>query len=483
MKPHYDVVIIGSGPAGFSCAIQSAKLDKSVLIIEKEANLGGTWINSGTVPSKALRETALNIYKFTSQFGDTEGLKPYQRFKMRDVLKYKDKVIHNENNEFRESIARNGVDTKQGAARIKDAKTVEITDSNGNVESVSTDYILIATGRHPVPPKNFEIDHVKVLDINSLMDLHHIPRRLVVVGANVHAMEYATIFRALGTKVTILNDKHDYLNFLDQEIKEEFNSILKSYRVAIHHDVNIQVVQYNPLRNRTEVKFTIADSPEPRVIETEQVLYFGSFNPNIKNLGLKDLGVKINNAGFIDVNDKFQTSIESIYAAGDVTGPPALASLAFSDGMLASSNMFGSKTTDIHDIAPVSIYSIPEVAAYGLTEKEAVKKGLNITVGRAQYENLTKADISKHRVGMLKLIFETETFRLLGVHIVGDGACEIIHTGQAVISMKGDVRYFIRNVMNYPSFVEAYRVAAFDGVNSVLEGGEKYKKILETTSE
>ncbi|MEX2402498.1 MAG: FAD-dependent oxidoreductase [Balneolales bacterium] len=481
MKPHYDVVIIGSGPAGYSCALQSSKLDKTVLIVEKDEDLGGTWINSGTVPSKALRETALNIYKFTSQFGDKEGLKPYQRFRMKDVLKYKDKVISNKNNEVWENIDKNGIDVEKGDARIKDAKTVEITDNNGNIKTVSTDFILIATGRHPVPPKSFEIDHIKVLDINSLMDLHHIPRRLVIVGANVHALEFATIFRALGTKVTILNDKHDYFHFLDKEIKDEFNKILETYRVVIHNDVNIQSVQYNQLRNRTEVKYTLNGSAEAKVIETEQVLYFGSFNPNIENLGLKNLGLKINKAGFIDVNDKYQTNIESIYAAGDVTGPPALASLAFSDGMLASNNMFSTKTTETKDIAPVSIYSIPEVAAYGLTEKTAIAKGFDVTIGRAQYDKLTKADISKHRVGKLKLVFETETFRLLGVHIVGDGACEIIHTGQAVIAMNGDVRYFIRNVMNYPSFAEAYRMAAFDGVNRVLQAGVNYKKILETT--
>lgn len=481
MKQHYDVVIIGSGPAGFSCAMQSSKLGKSVLVVEKKDKLGGTWINSGTVPSKALRETALNIFKFTSQFGDKEGLKPYQRFKMKDVLKYKDKVINNENNEIWANLDKNEIDVaKASTAHITDAHTLEVADRDGKNTTISTDFILIATGRHPVAPKNFEIDHVKVLDINSLMNTHHIPRRLVIVGANVHAMEFATIFSALGTKVTILNDKHDYFHFLDQEIKDEFSRILAIYRIPIHNDVNIQSVQYNQLRNRTEVKFTINSSAEPRVIETEQVLYFGSFNPNIKNLGLKELGIEINKGGFIKVNERFQTSIESIYAAGDVTGPPALASLAFSQGMLASSNMFETKTTDTEETAPVSIYSIPEIATYGLTEQEAVDKGFNITVGRAKYERLTKADISKHRVGKLKLVFETETFRLLGVHIVGDGACEIIHIGQAVIALKGDVRYFIRNVMNYPSFAEAYRIAAFNGVNRVHQAGVKYKNILES---
>lgn len=459
--------------------MQSSKFDKSVLIVEEKEDLGGTWINSGTVPSKALRETALNIYKFTSQFGDKEGLKPFQRFRMKDVLKYKDKVLNNENAEIWANLKKNEVDIARGFARIADPHTVEITDKDGNVNKISTGYILIATGRHPVPPENFRIDHIKVLDIHSLMDLHHIPRRLVIVGANVHAFEYATIFRALGTKVTILNDKHDYFYFLDQEIKEVFNEILQSYRIAIHNDVNIQGVQYNPLRNRTEVRFNIHGSEEARVIETEQVLYFGSFYPNIANLGLKELGIKTNKRGFINVDDKFNTNIDSIYAAGDVTGPPALASLAFSQGMLASTNMFGNKTTEGQDKAPVSIYSIPEVAAFGLTEKEAGDKGLNVTVGRARYERLTKADISKHRMGRLKLVFETETLRLLGVHIVGDAACEIIHIGQAVIAMKGDIRYFIRNVINYPSYAEAYRIAAFNGVNRVEKAGVKYKKMFE----
>ena len=477
MKQHYDVVIIGSGPAGFSCAIQSSKYDKSVLVVEKSEAMGGSWINSGTVPSKALRETALNIYKFTSQFGDKDGVKPYERFKMRDVLKYKDKVINNENAELWENLNKNMIDIAKGSAHISDPNTVKITDQEGTVTEVSTNYILIASGRHPVPPRNFNIDHVKVLDINSLMNMHHIPARLVIVGANVHALEYATIFRALGTKVTILNDKHDYFQFLDKEIKSEFDAILKNYRIAIHNDVDILGVQYNPLRNRTEVKFK--NGGEVRVIETEQVLYFGSFNPNIQNMGLEELGIKTNKAGFIKVDDNFNTNIKTIYAAGDVTGPPALASLAFSQGMLASNNMFGSGTMEGQDEAPVSIFSIPEVAAYGLTEEEALEEGLNVTVGRARYDKLTKADVRKYRIGSLKLVFETDTFRLLGVHIVGDGACEIIHLGQAVIAMNGDIRYFINNVMNYPSYTEAYRIAAFNGVNRVHQAGVKYKSINE----
>ncbi|MEX0686907.1 MAG: FAD-dependent oxidoreductase [Balneolales bacterium] len=479
MKQHYDVIIIGSGPAGFSCAMQSSKLGKSVLVVENKESLGGTWINTGTVPSKALRETAYNIYKFTSQFGDKDDIKPYERYKMKDVLKYKDKVIFNENIELWGNLDKNLIEIAKGNAKISGSNSVQITDTKGTVTEVNSDFILIATGRHPVPPKNFKIDHVKVLDINSLMNLHHIPARLVIVGANVHALEYATIFRALGTKVTILNDKHDYFNFLDTEIKEEFDEILKSFRIAIHNDVEIIDVQYNPLRNRTEVKFI--NGGETRVIETEQVLYFGSFYPNIENLGLEKLGIKTTKAGFIEVNDYFRTNVKSIYAAGDVSGPPALASLAFSQGMLASGNMFGEQTKKGQDKAPVAIYSIPEVAAYGLTESEAKKKGIDVTIGRARYDRLTKADVSKHRVGRLKLVFETDTFRLLGVHIVGEGACEIVHIGQAVIVMKGDVRYFINNVMNYPSYAEAYRIAAFNGVNRVLKGGVKYKKILETS--
>lgn len=481
MSRDYDVVILGSGPAGFACAMQTTKFDKKALIVEaNQDHLGGTWINTGTVPSKALRQTAQNIYTYTSQFGKYEGKKPYEKFRMKDVLKYKDKVLENENSEIKKNLIKNGVHTSRGFGKIIDPHTVEITDHIGQKKTVTSDYILISTGSSPKEPENFVVDHVKVHDINSILNMHHIPRRLTIVGGNVQSIEFATVFASLGTKVTILNEDDDYLTFLDEEIKTEFKKAIKDLRITIIQGVYIQGVAKNDLRNCTEIRYTRNhNDDELMVLETEVMLYFGGRQPNSTKIGLAELDVKLEEDDFIKVNENYKTNIDSIYAAGDVIGFPALASVSFSQGRIASCDMFGIPNSEVSANIPFGIYTIPEMASIGLTEKEAIERGMDISVGRCYYENLTKADISKSRTGILKLVFETKSFKLLGVHIVGDNACEIIHIGQSVLFYNGDIRYFIRNVMNYPTHAEAYRIAAFNGVNRVYKGGKKYKDLLD----
>lgn len=480
MSRDYNVVILGSGPAGFSCAMQTTKFDKKALIIEANADaLGGSWINTGTVPSKALRETAKNIYNYTSKFGDFEGKKPYERFKMRDVLKYKDKVLENENSEIKKNLIKNNVHTARGFGKIIDAHTVEITDHMGQKRTITTDYILISTGAKPKQPSTFEVDHNKVHDINSILNMQHIPRRLAIVGGNVQSVEFATIFASLGTKVTILNENAEYLAYLDHEIREEFQKVIELLRISIAQNIKIEGVSKNELRNCTEIRYRKKDTDELMVLETEVMLYFGGRIPNSHNIGLEHTQVTTDEQGYIQVDDNYQTKEPSIYAAGDVVGFPALASVSFSQGRIAACSMFGIPSSDVSVNVPFSIYSIPEIASLGITEKEALDRGLDVTVGRSYYNNLTKADISKNRIGILKLVFETQTFKLLGVHICGEEASEMIHLGQAVMYYNGDIRYFIRNVMNYPTYSEAYRIAAFNGVNRVYKAGTKYKELLD----
>ncbi len=479
MSRDYDVIILGSGPAGYSCAMQSAKFDKKALIIESnEDYLGGTWINTGTVPSKALRETANNIYRYTSQFGDDDDRPPYERFRMRDVLKYKDRVTATQNSEIKDSLIKNMVDTALGFGRLVDPNTVEVTREDGSTQTFTADFILISTGTTSIKPEEFKIDHVKVLDNQSILDIHYIPRRLVIVGTNVQAMEFATIFSALGTRVSILNGQHDYLVFLDNEIKAEFETILSESRITIFNRTKVLNVGPNPLRNCTEVKFQDKDSGDMHVIETELVLYFGERKPNSSQIGLDKLGLKTGPKGFIEVDENHRTAVPSVYAAGDVIGHPGLASASFSQGRTASCHMFGASGLETDSGIPYGIYSIPEISSIGLTEEEARQQFKEVTVGRAYYRNLTKANIAKNTRGMLKLVFETNSLRLLGVHIVGDGACDLIHIGQAVISFKGSARYFLDTVHNYPTYSEAYRIAAFNGINYVYKSGVPYNEIL-----
>ncbi len=229
-------------------------------------------------------------------------------------------------------------------------------------------------------------------------------------------------------------------------------------------------MKYN-LRNDNE------DSRD-RVIETEHVLYLGGKVPNTKNIGLEKLGVKVDKEGYVEVNSDYQTSVSNIYAGGDVKGFPAMASSAFSEGRMASCRMFGIEAQDLKSEIPYAIYSIPEISNIGLTEKDAKAEGLDVTVGRAYYKNITQGDISNQQDGLLKLVFETDTLKLVGVHIIGERASDLIHLGQAVMSFDGDIRYFINHVLNYPSYSEAYRIAAFNGINRVYKAGVKYKKIL-----
>lgn len=480
MSRDYDVIILGSGPAGFSCAMQSSKFDKKTLVVEShDKYLGGTWINTGTVPSKALREAAKTILEFNNQFDDADSKKPFERFQMADLLKYKDDILELENSQAKNDLIKNKVDVARGFGRLTDKHTVEVETPLGETQTYTTDHILISTGSSPRGPKNFKVDHNKVLDYKSILKLTHIPRRLAIVGAGVNAMEYATTFAALGTRVSILSGRSDYLTFLDPEIKEHFTKALTQKGITIHTDVDVETVEFNPLRTNTEVRFrSKVGNSRLQVIETEHVLFLGGRNPNTKDIGLEKVGIKADKRGFINANESYRTNIENIYAAGDVIGFPRLASVSFTQGRLAACNMFGIPASDIPEQIPYGIYTMPEISSIGISEQMAKEQGVDITVGRAYFKNISKSRMTNHDEGLLKLIIDTESLKLLGVHIVGDQATNLIHLGQAVMALEGDVRYFIQHVMNYPTLGEAYKIAAFNGMNKVYKAGVKYKTIL-----
>jgi NAD(P) transhydrogenase len=480
MKNHYDVIILGSGPAGFSCAMQASKFNKKALVIEANAEfLGGTWINTGTVPSKALREAAYTIYRYNNQFGGLEKKKPYERFSMDDLLHFKNMVLSKENEEVRNNLVKNEIEVVHGRGTILDKNTIEVFDTAGNKTTYHTEYIMISTGSTPQPPETFKIDHNKVLDSNSLLKLDHIPRRLVVIGIGINAIEYATMFAAMGTKVTILNENPDILPFLDYEIKEELLSHLADAGIILYHNVSVKGVRDNPLRNCTEIRFSTHDGTELNVIETENVLYFGGRKPNADKIGLENVGVKRDDHGFVVVDKQYRSSVDTIFATGDVIGFPRLASVSFTQGRVAACHMFDIPFHAVPETIPYGIYAIPEIAGIGMTEEDAKKAGIDYEVGRALFKNLTRSAITNAKNGILKLVFEKqEPHRLLGVHIMGDEACDLIHIGQAVLSFGGDIIYFINHVFNYPTFAEAYRVAAFNGYNRVIKAGAKYRKGL-----
>jgi NAD(P) transhydrogenase len=478
MKNQYDVIILGSGPAGFSCAMQASKFNKKALVIEANAEfLGGTWINTGTVPSKALREAAHTIYKYNNHFGGKEKKKPYERFSMEDLLYFKSQVLQQENAEVRNNLLKNEIDVVHGKGTIIDKNTVEVFDTAGNKATYRASFIMIATGSTPQPPVTFKIDHNKVHDSNSLLKMDHIPRRLVVIGIGINAVEYATMFAAMGTKVTILNENPDILPFLDEEIKVELLNYLQDAGIILYHNVSVKGVRDNPLRNCTEIRFTSNNGEQLSVIETENVLYFGGRKPNTDKIGLENVGVALDDQGFIKVDKEYRSSVDTIFASGDVIGFPRLASVSFTQGRVAACHMFDIPFHAVPETIPYGIYAIPEIAGIGMTEQEARKAGIDYEVGRALFKHMTRAAITNAKSGLLKLVFEkAEPHRLLGVHIMGDEACDLIHIGQAVLSYGGNIIYFINHVFNYPTYAEAYRVAAFNGYNRVIKAGAKYRK-------
>lgn len=485
MSFDYDVIILGSGPAGFSCAMQSSKFDKSVLIVEaSEDHLGGTWINEGTVPSKALREAAKSIEKFHNQFGDEKGRKPYERYKMSDLLQYKQNILESKNQKVKNDIIKNEIDTARGWGKIVDRHTVEVRDHLNNVKTYSAGNILISTGSSFIKPNLFSINDSNILDYQSVLQLTHIPRRMVIVGSGIISYEFATIFSALGTRVTLLSDTDELLPFLDGEIKQEMNRILKNSTIQLYNNVQLQHVSKNKLRTCTEVGFkTDADPGRLQVVETEHVLYVGSTKPNTSKIGLENVDVKLDNNGGVKVNSHFKTSIDNIYAAGDVVGFPAQASVSFVQGRIAATSMFNNESTMMNESIPYGIYSIPEISAIGLTEEDAKRRDIDVTVGRAYYNNLTQADINHEKNGLLKLVFRSDDLKLIGVHIIGEQAADLVHLGQSVMAQNGTIQYFMEHVLNYPTYSEAYRIAAFNGLNRVYKAGVKYKKILERSDQ
>jgi len=462
--------------------MQSTKFDKKVLIVEaSESNIGGTWISKGTVPSKALRAAAKLIQSFESQFGDEKGRKPYERFRMEDIMAYKKPILEGKNKKVKDDIIKNEVDTARGWGRLIDGHTVEVVDHLNEKKIYTASYILVSTGSSPTIPKNIDIDHTKILDYTSILDLTHIPRRLVIIGSGTIAIEFATVFAALGTRVAILNEEEDVVPFLDHEIKSALLKTFKKKNIQLENKISIEKVASNDLRNCDEVHYKIGESERLQVVETDHVLYIGGKAPNTKNLGLKEVGVELDEHGYVSVNNMYQSSIETVFAAGDVIGQPSLASASFLQGRLASVKMFGNpeEITNSDTDLPFGIYSIPEIAGIGLTEDQAIELGMDITVGRAYYENLTKADLNHETDGILKLIFKTDNLQLVGVQIYGEYAADLVHLGQSVMANNGSIKFFIQRVLNYPTYTEAYKIAAFNGLNRVSKSGVKYKKLLD----
>lgn len=457
----YDLVVIGSGPGGQKSAIAAAKLGKSVAVIERGLMLGGVCVNTGTIPSKTLREAVVYLTGMNQRelYGASYRVK--EKITPADLLARTQHVIGKEIDVVRSQLMRNRIELYVGHARFLDAHTVHVDDPNrAERVTVSGRKIVIATGTKPARPAGVEFDEHRVLDSDGILDLKSIPSSMVVVGAGVIGIEYASMFAALGTKVTVVEKRPNMLEFCDPEIIEALKFHLRDQAVTFRFGEEVTAVDVG-------TSGTVTTLASGKQIPAETVMYSAGRQGQTDHLDLPSAGLEADNRGRIFVDDNYQTKVDHIYAVGDVIGFPALAATSMEQGRLAAYHAFGEPTHSITDIQPIGIYSIPEVSYVGATEVDLTKNSVPYEVGVSRYRELARGQIAGDSYGMLKLLVSTEDLRLLGVHIFGTNATEMVHIGQAVMGCGGTVEYLVDAVFNYPTFSEAYKVAALDVMNKL----------------
>jgi NAD(P) transhydrogenase len=459
----YDLVVIGSGPAGRRAAIQAAKLEKKVLVIEKGTRVGGVSVHTGTIPSKTLRETALNLTGWRERGFYGRSYRVKQEIKAEDLRRRLLITLDHEVEVLEHQFSRNRVSQLRGTARFLDLHTIEVTKDDGEVMHVQTESVLLAVGTRPFRPSHIPFDGVSVLDSDEILEIKDLPRSMVVIGAGVIGIEYATIFSALDTAVTVVEPRDTMLDFIDKEIVEDFTYQLRDRNMKLIFGQTVETVEKMDGKCRVTLK-------NGRVLTAEMVLYAAGRVGAIDTLNLPAVGLEADNRGRLKVNpETFQTSVPNIYAAGDVVGFPSLASTSMEQGRIAARHAMGAPAHDPPQFFPYGIYAVPEISTCGLTEEEVIQRGIPYETGIAHFRETSRGHIMGLDSGMLKMIFSHKTRRLLGVHIVGEGATELVHIGQAVLNLKGTVEYFVENTFNYPTLAEAYKIAGLDAWNRMGE--------------
>jgi NAD(P) transhydrogenase len=459
----YDLLVIGSGPAGKRAAIQGAKLDKHVAVIERTTVLGGVSVNLGTIPSKTLREAVLDLSGYRSRefYGASYTVK--QNITIQDLLVRTNKVIQHEIDVTRHQLMRNGVEVISATATFCGPETVRLDFIDGSTaRTVSARNIVIATGTDTTRDPHIPFDGSRIFTSDDVLKLDRLPRTLAVVGAGVIGCEYASIFAALGVRVTLIDKRDRLLPFVDAEIVDTLCYHLRENRVTLRLGEAVQSIEVIDDEHGSRVRLHLESG---KTIVTEKALYSVGRTGATGKLALDRCGLACDDRGRLVVDEHYRTEIPGIYAVGDVIGFPALASTSMEQGRLAVCHGFGIPAHSVPALFPYGIYSVPEISMVGKTEEELTHDGVAYEVGKARYKEIARGQIIGDTTGLLKLIFHSESRALLGVHIIGDGAAELIHIGQAVLSFGGTIDYFINTVFNYPTLAECYKVAAFDGVN------------------
>ncbi len=452
----FDVVVIGGGPAGQHAAVHAARCGRRVLMVEREASVGGACVSRGTIPSKTLRETALALTGFKRKSGDVCLMDLGEDVQVASLMTRLEQVVGAHQRYMGAQLARDGVTLWHGRARFLDARTVEVGGVDGSRRQVTAAIIVIASGSRPRSPREIPVDHTHILDSDSILSMTYLPRSLTVLGAGVIACEYASIFAALGTKVVMIDKGERPLAFLDRELTTRFVAAFSATGAHFLGGRTTATVAWDGLG---EVVTTLADGEE---IRSEKLLCALGRVANLEHLDIAKAGLAATDRGLVSVDAQLRTSVPHIYAVGDVIGAPSLASSAMDQGRRAMCHALGQDPGVPPELIPVGIYSIPEMSQVGLTDEQATKLHGGCLVGRAPFAEIARGQIAAIQDGLLKLVADRAGKRLLGVAVVGEGAAELIAMGQLALIAGQEIDVFIANAFNFPTLAEAYRVAALD---------------------
>ena len=457
---HYDILVIGSGPAGEGAAMMAAKNGRRVAVIERFAEVGGGCTHWGTIPSKALRQAVKTLHD-ARRNPLLKSLQAGLKFSYPQLLASAKGVISTQVASRRRFYERNNVPIHGGSAWFIDAHTIEVRSRNADPLQLSADHIVIATGSRPYHPPELDFTHPRVRDSDTVLQYASSPFAVTIYGAGVIGCEYASIFLHLGCKVTLVNTQDRLLSFLDDEIAEALSYHLREQGCVIRHNE-----QFAGLEARESDVVLLLQSG--RRIKSDLLLWANGRTGNSDGMNLEAIGLTPDGRGQLAGNNHCQTAIPHIYAAGDVAGPPALASAGYVQGHHAVQHILDPSVPPRRlDLVPSGIYTLPEISSVGLTERQLRERGIPYEIGHTNFKSLARAQMTDEKVGMLKILFHAETLQILGVHCFGDGAAEIVHIGQTVMASQdiNNLRFFVNTTFNYPTMAEAYRVAAYNGLN------------------
>ena len=458
----YDLIVIGSGPAGQRAAIQAAKFGKHVALVEKMEVVGGAAINTGTIPSKTMREAVLHLSGFYYQSIYGVNYRVKDQIAMADLSFRAQHVIKTEIDVTRAQLSRNGIEVLTGVASFTDPTHIHVVSSRGQSD-YEAGAVILATGTKPASSPLVPFNNRTIINSDQILQMPEIPKTLIVVGGGVIGVEYTCMFATLGVRVTLIEKRPRLLEFADSEMVEALCYHLRDRRVTLRLNEEVESVEETPDNG------VVANLKSKKKIAGDALLYAVGRQGNVDELNLPAAGLEADNRGRIAVDADYQTKQPHIFAVGDVIGFPSLGSVSMEQGRIAAAKAFGMPIHSDPANYPYGIYTIPEISFIGKTEEQLTDAGVAYEIGVAYFREIARGQILGDTTGRLKLIFQPETKELLGVHIIGEGASELLHIGQAVFALKGTVEYFVDTVFNYPTLAECYKAAAFNGLNKLAK--------------